>query len=159
MLGIIDHLQATNRNLLNRLRPMALGDIPLTELLSELARERAREHTGMHIRFVPGPAEATYGEPVDLTIYRCAQEALTNAIRHANATSIAITLHEADGILNLRIEDDGRGIGIARKGRGLTGMQERVHGLGGRCVVEDAPDGGTRVSIGLPTGKPAQSAA
>ena len=100
MLGIIDHLQATNRNLLNRLRPMALGDIPLTELLSELARERAREHTGMHIRFVPGPAEATYGEPVDLTIYRCAQEALTNAIRHANATSIAITLHEADGILN-----------------------------------------------------------
>ena len=65
MLGIIDRLQATNRNLLNRLRPMALGDIPLTELLSELARERAREHTGMHIRFVPGPAEATYGEPVD----------------------------------------------------------------------------------------------
>ena len=73
--------------------------------------------------------------------------------------SIGITLHEADGILNLRIEDDGRGIGIARKGRGLTGMQERVHGLGGRCVVEDAPDGGTRVSIGLPTGKPARSAA
>jgi two-component system sensor histidine kinase UhpB len=159
MLDIIDHLQATNRNLLNRLRPMALGDIPLTELLSELARERARQNTEIHIRFVPGPAEATYGEPVDLTIYRCAQEALTNAIRHANATRIDITLHEVDGILTLRIEDDGRGIGTRRKGRGLTGMQERVHGLGGRCVVEDAPDGGTRVGIELPVGKPARSPA
>lgn len=158
MLDIIDHLQATNRSLLNRLRPMTLGDIPLTELLSELARERARQHTELHICFVPGRAEATYGEAVDLTIYRCAQEALTNAIRHADATRIDITLYEADGILSLRIEDDGRGIGTTRKGRGLTGMQERVHGLSGHCVVEDPQDGGTRVSIGLPIGKPARSA-
>jgi two-component system, NarL family, sensor histidine kinase UhpB len=159
MLAIIDHLQATNRNLLNRLRPMALGDVPLTELLSELARERTPQPTGIHIAFVPGPAEASYGEPVDLTMYRCAQEALTNAIRHADATRIDITFYEAEGILNLRVEDDGRGIGTTRKGRGLTGMQERVHGLGGRCVVEDAPNGGTRLSIGVPIRTPVRSVA
>ena len=159
MLTIIDHLQATNRNLLNRLRPMALGQIPVSELLSELARERARQHAGIHIAFAPGRAEASYGEPVDLTMYRCAQEALTNAIRHANATRIDITLYEEDEILHLRVEDDGRGIGTTRKGRGLSGMQERVHGLGGHCVVEDAPAGGTRISIGVPIGRPVRGAA
>jgi two-component system sensor histidine kinase UhpB len=159
MLAIIDHLQATNRNLLNRLRPMALGQIPISELLSELTHERARQHAGIQIDFAPAFVQPTYGEPVDLTVYRCVQEALTNAIRHANATRIGITLFEADGILNLRIEDDGRGIGATRKGRGLTGMLERVHGLGGHCVVEDAPDGGTQVSIGLPIVKPVRGTA
>src|SRR5262249_17418207 len=99
MLAIIDHLQATNRNLLNRLRPMALGQIPIGELLSELARERARQHAGIQIHFAPTSVEPSYGEPIDLTVYRCAQEALTNAIRHAVATRIDLTLDEAGGHL------------------------------------------------------------
>ena len=153
MLAIIDHLQATNRNLLNRLRPMALGQIPVGDLLSELARERARQHSGIQIAFAPASAAATYGEPVDLTIYRCAQEALTNAIRHAEATRIDIALDETGGFLNLRVADNGRGIGATPAGRGLAGMQERVRGLGGHCVVQDAPDGGTSVAIQIPVGE------
>jgi len=150
MLAIIDHLQATNRNLLNRLRPMALGEIPIAELLSELARERARQHSGIQIAFAPASLAPTYGEPIDLTVYRCAQEALTNATRHAAATRIDITLDEAEGHLDLRVQDNGRGIRGARMGRGLSGMQERVRGLGGNCVVQDGSEGGTCIAIQIP---------
>ena len=156
MLAIIDHLQATNRNLLNRLRPMALGQVPISELLSELARDRARQHAGIHIAVAPACVQPTYGEPVDLTIYRCVQEALTNAIRHAAATRIDVMLDETGGHLRLHVRDNGRGIGAARIGRGLAGMQERVRGLGGHCVVQDAPDGGTCVAIQVPVGQSAQ---
>lgn len=159
MLTIIDHLQATNRNLLNRLRPMTLGQIPISELLSELARDRARQHAGTHIGFASALVQPTYGEPIDLTVYRCMQEALTNAIRHAEATRIDITLRDAGGHLDLRIQDNGRGIGAAPIGRGLAGMQERVRGLGGHCVVQDVPDGGTCVAIEIPTGRAARGAA
>lgn len=157
MLAIIDHLQATNRNLLNRLRPMALGQIPISELLFELARDRERQHAGMQITVVPASVQPTYGEPVDLTIYRCVQEALTNAIRHAAATRIDVALLETGGLLSLRVQDNGRGIGAARIGRGIAGMQERVRGLGGHCVVQDAPDGGTCVAIQIPVGQSAQA--
>lgn len=159
MLTIIDHLQATNRNLLNRLRPMALGQIPIGELLSELARDRARQHAEIEIAVVPASVQPTYGEPVDLTVYRCVQEALTNAIRHAAATRIDITLHETGGYLELRVRDNGRGISAGRVGRGISGMQERVRGLGGHCAVQDAPDGGTCVSIQIPVGQSAQGPA
>jgi two-component system sensor histidine kinase UhpB len=154
MLAIIDHLQAINRNLLNRLRPMALGHVPLGDLLSELARERARQHTDMRIAFAASAVQPSYGEPVDLTIYRCVQEGLTNAIRHAQATGVDIALGEADGALNLRIEDDGCGIGASPMGRGLTGMQERVQALGGRCAIESAPGRGTRLRIAIPVAGP-----
>jgi len=155
MLTIIDHLQATNRNLLNRLRPMALGQIPIGELLAELVRDRARRHAAIQFDFAPASVQPTYGEPVDLTVYRCAQEALTNAIRHAAATRIEVTLRESGSLLTLRVQDNGRGIGPARIGRGLAGMQERVRGLGGHCAVQDAADGGTCVAIQIPTGQDA----
>jgi len=129
---------------------MALGEIPIAELLSELARERARQHSGIQIAFAPASLAPTYGEPIDLTVYRCAQEALTNATRHAAATRIDITLDEAEGHLDLRVQDNGRGIRGARMGRGLSGMQERVRGLGGNCVVQDGSEGGTCIAIQIP---------
>jgi two-component system sensor histidine kinase UhpB len=150
MLAIIDHLQTTNRNLLNRLRPMALGQIPIGELLSELVRERVRQHPEIQIQFGPASIEPSYGEPIDLTVYRCTQEALTNAVRHAAATCIDVMLDETGGVLNLRVTDNGHGIGAARIGRGIAGMQERVRGLGGSCAVGDAPGGGTSVAIRIP---------
>jgi signal transduction histidine kinase len=59
-------------------------------------------------------------------------------------------LDETGGVLNLRVTDNGHGIGAARIGRGIAGMQERVRGLGGSCAVGDAPGGGTSVAIRIP---------
>jgi len=158
MLAIIDHLQTINRSLLNRLRPMALGHVPLGDLLAEVVRERARQHPDLQLVFTPGVLQPSYGEPIDLTIYRCVQESLTNTIRHAQAGWVDIAFGEIDQdgarpFLSLQIHDDGCGIDRAAPlGRGLRGMQERVQALGGSCVVEGAAGRGTQVHITIPIG-------
>jgi two-component system sensor histidine kinase UhpB len=155
MLAIIDHLQVLNRSLLNRLRPMALGHIPVAELVTRLVRERAQQNPQIAITFSAGQLRHRYGDSVDLTIYRCTQEALTNAIRHAEARSVTVTLGEttedAAHHLLLTVEDDGRGLAPgAPAGFGISGMRERVQALGGRFVLERAAAGGLRVRIAIP---------
>jgi two-component system sensor histidine kinase UhpB len=159
MLGILDHLQTINRSLLNRLRPMALGHIPLGELLSEVVRERARQYPQLAFAFSPGTLAASYGDSIDLTIYRCVQEGLTNAIRHAEAKSVTITLGESEqnGVawLRLAVRDDGRGIAPATPpGLGLSGMQERLGALDGEFRVETASGRGTSLHIAIPLAIP-----
>jgi two-component system sensor histidine kinase UhpB len=151
ILAIVGHLQAVNRSLLTRLRPMALGHVPLAELLADMIRERARQHPGIAFPFAAGKLRPSYGDAIDLTIYRCVQEGLTNAIRHAEAASIRVMLDEASARIDLAIEDDGRGIEPnTPAGFGLRGMQERVRALGGDCALEAAAGGGTRVRVVIP---------
>jgi two-component system sensor histidine kinase UhpB len=157
MLAIVDHLQAINRSMLNRLRPMALGHVPLGDLIAQLVTERARQQPQAQISFAPGRLRPSYGDSVDLTVYRCVQEGLTNALRHANATQIAIELDgtDHDGTVHVTVRDDGCGIDpSAPPGRGLRGMRERVQALGGSFAIEGAPAGGTRMQIAIPI-KPA----
>ncbi|MCC6780160.1 MAG: ATPase [Hyphomicrobiales bacterium] len=167
MLTIIEHLQAINRSMLARLRPMALGHVPLHDLIAELVRERGRQHPQTIFMFSAGRLVRSYGDSIDLTIYRCVQESLTNVIRHAQASRVTVTLSETDeasietaGHLALTIEDDGRGIDPeAPPGYGLRGMQERVQGLGGRYLVGEADGGGTAVRITVPLPLPASGTA
>ena len=153
MLAIIERLQGINRGLLNRLRPMALGHVPLGDLLSEAARERARQQPDIAVTFQQDALRPSYGDVIDLTVYRCVQEGLTNAIRHAQATRVDIVLRDAHAALTLRIEDDGRGIDeAATPGHGLRGMQERVQALSGVFSVKARPGGGARIDIAIPIG-------
>ncbi|MGZ3327335.1 MAG: ATP-binding protein [Xanthobacteraceae bacterium] len=159
MLAIIEHLQSINRSMLNRLRPMALGHVPLHDILAELVRERARQHPQIEFSFSAHKLMRGYGDSVDLTVYRCVQESLTNVIRHAQAKHVGIELGEvgSDGSgsgvrqLALTVRDDGRGIDPgASPGFGLRGMQERVQGLGGSYKVETAGGRGTCIRILIP---------
>lgn len=162
MLPIIEHLQTVNRGLLNRLRPMALGHVPLHDLVSRLVQDRAREHPQINFRFDAVNLTRTYGDTIDLTIYRCVQESLTNAIRHAAATQIVVTVGEAmsdASQLALKIEDDGRGIDTdAPRGLGLAGMEERIRALGGQFMIEPRPGGGTVVHAMIPLTSPSGNA-
>lgn len=156
MLAIIEHLQVINRSLLNRLRPMALGHVPLRDLVSQIVRDRARENGEIEFSFVAARLATSYGDTTDLTIYRCIQESLTNAIRHAQARTILVKLGEGPGCagserLELTVEDDGRGIAAdALRGFGLTGMQERVQALGGEFALAPRLGGGTVVQVTIP---------
>jgi two-component system sensor histidine kinase UhpB len=155
MLAIVDHLQAINRSMLNRLRPMALGHVPLGDLIAQLVTERAGQQPQTQISLVPGRLRPSYGDSIDLTLYRCVQESLTNALRHANASQIAIALDETEHGVQVTVRDDGCGIASnAPPGRGLRGMQERVQALGGSFAIAAAPAGGTSIQIAIPV-KPA----
>lgn len=81
-----------------------------------------------------------------MAFLRCAQEAVTNARRHAAASRIVVEV-DSD---TLRVRDDGRGIGNASEGAGLRGMRERAAAFGGEVVVESAAGGGTEVRVRLP---------
>jgi len=159
MLAIIEHVQSVNRSLLNRLRPMALGHVPLQDIIAELVRERVRQHPQTAFDFTAGRLERSYGDSIDLTIYRCVQESLTNAIRHAQARRVTIELGEAGPAgagaqpkqLKLSVRDDGLGIDpAAPMGHGMSGMQERVQALGGDYAVAGDSGRGTCVRIAIP---------
>jgi two-component system sensor histidine kinase UhpB len=160
MLEIIERLQVVNRNLLNRLRPMALGHVPLADLLEQILRDRKREHPHLIFTLQAPRLAAGYGDEVDLTVYRCVQESLTNAIRHGVPRSVNVTLTENEaspaaggscGGLALRIEDDGTGFaGATVWGFGLRGMAERVMALGGAFSIGRRAGGGTVVSVMIP---------
>jgi two-component system sensor histidine kinase UhpB len=162
MLTIIEHLQTTNRGLLNRLRPMALGHVPLPDLVSRLVQDRGREHPQIKFSLNTANLATTYGDTIDLTIYRCVQESLTNAIRHAAAKQIVVTVGETTGDasqLVLKIEDDGHGIDAdAPRGLGVAGMEERVRALGGQFAIEPRPGGGTVVHAVIPLASPGGAA-
>jgi signal transduction histidine kinase len=88
-------------------------------------------------------------------LLRCAQEGLTNALRHSGAERVLIRLQAADGGLLLSVEDDGRARQLPQPGNGLRGMRERLEGLGGRLELALREGGGLRLSAWLP---PAEAA-
>jgi two-component system sensor histidine kinase UhpB len=138
-------------DLARQLRPTALDDLGLTPALAGNVRELSRQ----------GVVEATFeaegelrGLPEDaqLVIYRVAQEALTNAVRHAEAEHVQVELRREDGEVELSVRDDGRGFTFDETGRGLGigGMRERALLVGGRFQIESRPGTGTRVRLSVP---------
>ncbi len=139
------------RRLVYNLRPPALDDLGLIAALRELAEQCAHAETRIAIdapdALPPLPAA------VEVACYRIVQEALTNMVRHARARACTVRLEVADA-LSVEVADDGRGLPAdLRPGVGLRSMRERAEELGGSCVVEPAPGGGTRVRALLPLPK------
>ena len=87
---------------------------------------------------------------VELVLYRVAQEALTNALRHSGAGTIVLELEHDDDVVTLRVADDGCGVGGAPAGGGMQGMRERAMLIGAQLSVRDG--GGTEVVLTAPVG-------
>jgi signal transduction histidine kinase len=107
---------------------------------------------------LPGPAIDLVLDP-DLrvarveqaeAVLRCVQEALTNALRHADSAQIRVSVRHDRDELQVEVCDDGRGRAVVRAGHGLTGMRERIEDAGGRLEFETAPGQGFRVRAHLP---------
>lgn len=136
------------RRLVEDLRPPALDELGLAAAIRESA---ARYHSdGLQVRVEIQPTLPALPAAVEVAAYRITQEALTNVVRHAQARNcfIALTL---DSDLQLEIRDDGMGLPKDhRAGVGLTSMRERAEELGGVCIIESFPAGGTLVMTHLP---------
>jgi signal transduction histidine kinase len=89
---------------------------------------------------------------VELCLYRVAQEAINNAVRHGRADKITIELHSDNGLVRMSVKDSGIGFdpGAVSNGLGLVSMQERLRMLGGEVVIESQPQAGTEVIVQLP---------
>jgi signal transduction histidine kinase len=140
----------------------------VTNLLSELSSVVAslRRHDGIDVReALRRVADAFPAPPIHLeldeririegagraeVIVRAGQEGLTNAVRHANARNIWLSLSQDTKTLRLEVRDDGTSRGAHVRGNGLRGMQERVELLGGRITTDASPQGGFRLQVSLP---------
>jgi signal transduction histidine kinase len=83
-------------------------------------------------------------------VFRCVQEAITNAIRHADAQTVWIDVTRDQDRLEVRVRDDGRGASDLTPGNGLAGMRERLEEIGGQLEVQSEPGGGLRLRAWLP---------
>lgn len=137
------------RRLAYDLRPPALDDLGLGGALEQHAR--GIEHPAVTVT-----ESAELGElpaAVEAAAYRIAIEAVTNTVRHADATRCTISLAALNGSLEIRVADDGRGIPAdVRAGVGIAAMRERAAELGGSLLVEPGSAGGTIVVATLPIG-------
>jgi len=141
------------------LRPSVLDDLGLDLALQRAADQWSR-NTGVPVDLHTGADSGTKRLPQELetTLYRIAQEALTNVARHAQANRVSLLLERRSGYVSLIVEDDGRGFDAqgamgapASPGRlGLLGMQERVRLAGGTLTIESSPGAGATVFARLP---------
>jgi PAS domain S-box-containing protein len=105
------------------------------------------------------PADARWPENVEVTAYYVASEALTNAVKHADASNVRITVDADDRRILLAIRDDGAGGADPSRGSGLIGLRDRVAALGGTLVVHSEPGFGTVLTARIPVSEPAVAGA
>jgi PAS domain S-box-containing protein len=151
---LVDQTVASVQRLAAELRPGALDRLGLVPALRQEVR-RFLERTA-----IPCEARLDEGTPepppeVATALYRICQEALTNVSRHAGASHVVVALAAEPGALRLQVWDDGSGIdevALRPEALGLLGMTERATLLGGEATIQRRPEGGTLVSVRLPTG-------
>lgn len=131
------------------LRPEALDDLGLINALIALCSRVARQ-SGLHIRRDLEGHLPPLSDEVELVIYRVAQEALTNSLRHSQASEVGVSLKAAGERVVLTVTDDGRGIGGATRSGGLAGMRERAMLIDAALEVRPRVPRGTRVVLTLP---------
>jgi signal transduction histidine kinase len=142
------------RSLAVELRPTALDDFGLVPALERLI-ETFAERSGIRAAIEAHLGEERLPEETETVLYRLVQEALTNVVKHAAATSVSIVLTRRDGGVSALIEDDGRGFAesdVSPDALGLVGMRERLALLGGTLTIEASPGDGTSLAAYVPLG-------
>ena len=152
------------RRAVNRLRttvaelyPPSLKELGLVEAIQELLVEWNERHK-LEVRFSRERAPAKMTETLQWTLYRGVREALANVVKHANASSVAVTLRKLRAQLEVCVEDDGDGIhdplpvqATEQGGFGLFSLRENLRGLGGQLLVDNGTDlGGARLRMFVP---------
>ncbi len=155
----LDQTIASVRRISAHLGPLMLDDLGFPDAVAWLAEDFS-ERFGIpcDIQMPAEDALAELNRGRVMTLFRILQEALTNVARHAQARNTWIRLAIDDGVLQLEVEDDGRGIAPDDLGKtrtlGIRGMRQRANHVGGTLDIGQTPLGGTRVSVQVPLQPP-----
>ncbi len=156
--SLLDEMEQRLRRISHELRPIILDDLGLVSALEHLV-EGAASRTKTTID-MEGGAVGRLPPAVETVLYRIAQEALVNALRHAQAKRVHIRVWRDGSEVTLSVEDDGvgfdpqtccqRGKGARPSGLGLVGIRERAESVGGVLTVRSAPGQGLEVRVRVP---------
>jgi signal transduction histidine kinase len=149
----IDDLRRTTR----ALRPIYLEDLGLVTALEMLVRETS-QNSGMAVDFNTSGSEHRLAAEIELAFYRMTQEALNNAVQHAQATRISVSMKFSTLTATLEISDDGKGFVVPRTPAeftplghfGLLGLYERAELIGARLEISSSAGAGTHLTIEMP---------
>jgi signal transduction histidine kinase len=143
------------RELSHRLHPSRLQLLGLVAGLDNLRRDLSPPH--LSIAFTHRDVPAVIDPNIALCLFRVAQEALANAVKHSHAQHVSVDLTGGSSSMTLTITDDGKGFdvdGAPKGGLGLMSMRERVESAGGVLEIHATPGSGTRLTITVPTQVP-----
>ena len=143
------------RRISRELRPEALDDLGLINALIALCTRSSRQG-GVEIERQLASELPPLSPDLELVIYRVAQEALTNVLRHAEATRCVVRLRRSNHLIELIVQDDGRGLPEDFEGEtvGIEGMRERALLARGRLELTSEPGAGTTVALRVPIEEP-----
>ena len=160
--GMVDRMIRQARDIARGLRPPLLDEAGLVPALEDYLQALAKRFD-LRIQFEAAPGVANVPPGLNTTVFRVVQEAVSNVLRHADATTIRVVLRDESDVLHIVIEDDGVGFDPEVVGRrirrgehlGLLGMTERVRSAGGTIDLDSRPGGGSRIAVRFPFAKPA----
>jgi two-component system, NarL family, sensor histidine kinase UhpB len=161
LLDLTAQLRENLRGICDKLRPIMLDNFGLVATLEWLIDQVSQQAPGIGIHFHADPSMKRSSSECELVMFRICQEALTNILRHANASRVEISLAQNCQELKLLIRDDGNGFlpdalrerhqdSERRWGLGLLGMHERAEAVQGSVLVDSAPGLGTSIEVSIP---------
>lgn len=149
----VKQLSSSIHDLSHQLHPMKLEQLGLVASLRGLCKEVAQSH-GLDVNFVHDQAPEAIPHDAGLCLYRIAQEALRNVIKHSRARQALVELSGLPGAIRLCIEDDGSGFDsnsdLSQGGLGLASMRERLRLVNGELSIDSRPPKGTRIEARVP---------
>ncbi|HEY2435714.1 MAG TPA: GAF domain-containing sensor histidine kinase, partial [Solirubrobacteraceae bacterium] len=140
--GVTDELRELSRGI----HPAVLSEAGLDDALEALAR-RSAIPVDLDVSF-----RCRYDSTLEATVYYVAAEAITNAVKHGQASTVTVRGGQRDGAIELEISDDGVGGADPRRGTGMIGLKDRVDTLGGTISFASAAGAGTTIRVKLPVG-------
>ncbi|MDH3438104.1 MAG: PAS domain-containing sensor histidine kinase [Betaproteobacteria bacterium] len=153
MKQLVDTMVGAVRRIAADLRPAMLDDLGLTPAIEHLVHEFS-QRTGIVVSLDLDSGALEFKDPLVTAIYRMVQEALTNVVRHAQATEARVSVRVAGERLKVAVEDNGKGIDPEalnkEKSYGLRGIRERARTLGGSASIRARAQGGTLIEIEMP---------
>jgi signal transduction histidine kinase len=157
---MVDHIDSTIqtvRRIATELRPGILDSLGLIAAMEWQANE-FQSRTGIPCVVTTTLEETIWDQDITTVFFRIYQETLTNIIRHAKATRVAVRLDQDNDTLVMTVSDNGRGISeeemASTRSLGLLGMRERAMLVGGEVTLQGAPGKGTTVTLRVPLNGP-----